>query len=186
MANVLFHLECNIWGQDWFAKLSTQSRCVFLYLLTNSNGPQSRTLYDIDDMITATGLLRNDLIQSIKELHYGYIIFSEYPKETDRLLSLYIYEDSYCGKPVTLSNDEIQRVRSGLTAIKKQEIHERFNHKCVYCGELSEEIDHIVPISRGGTNDDNNLVAACMACNRSKSDKILSELGWELLIGEAL
>lgn len=34
------------------------------------------------------------------------------------------------------------------------------------------EIEHIVPLARGGTNDDSNLWLACPLCNGHKSDKI--------------
>lgn len=36
-------------------------------------------------------------------------------------------------------------------------------------------IDHIVPVSRGGTRFRSNLAAACEACNASKSDMTVSE-----------
>lgn len=39
---------------------------------------------------------------------------------------------------------------------------------CVYCGGKAEEIDHIVPRSRGGTDETSNLAPACKRCNRSK------------------
>ena len=31
------------------------------------------------------------------------------------------------------------------------------------------EVDHIIPISQGGTNDDNNLQSICNACHRNKT-----------------
>lgn len=44
---------------------------------------------------------------------------------------------------------------------------------CAYCGEAAGHIDHIVPIARGGTNDWDNLTAACGRCNSSKWAKPL-------------
>lgn len=47
---------------------------------------------------------------------------------------------------------------------------------CVYCETApSTEVDHAIPISRGGTNDDWNLVASCRSCNRSKGNRTLAE-----------
>ena len=48
---------------------------------------------------------------------------------------------------------------------------------CTYCGVTSGpfEIDHIVPWSRGGTHDRENLTLACKPCNRSKRDKTPEE-----------
>ena len=37
------------------------------------------------------------------------------------------------------------------------------------------EIDHIHPVSKGGTNDITNLITACQGCNSGKSDKTLDE-----------
>jgi len=40
---------------------------------------------------------------------------------------------------------------------------------CVYCGYVATEVDHIVPRSRGGGLDDENLAPACFECNNEKS-----------------
>ena len=46
--------------------------------------------------------------------------------------------------------------------------------KCAYCDRVFEidylEIDHIVPQSKGGSDDEENLVKSCPECNRIKSD----------------
>lgn len=41
---------------------------------------------------------------------------------------------------------------------------------CRYCGTAASamQCDHVVPFTRGGTNDDDNLVAACADCNCRK------------------
>ncbi len=48
---------------------------------------------------------------------------------------------------------------------------------CHYCGDilLPREVEHHVPLSRGGTNDPDNLVAACVACNTQKRALLVSE-----------
>ncbi len=55
----------------------------------------------------------------------------------------------------------------------------RDNYTCRYCGAhgVRLECDHVVPLSRGGTNGMDNLVTACLRCNRSKGSKNLGE--WE-------
>lgn len=50
--------------------------------------------------------------------------------------------------------------------------------KCAYCGcDLNGKyhVDHIVPLSRGGTDYAENLALACPHCNMSKNNKLLSE-----------
>lgn len=60
------------------------------------------------------------------------------------------------------------------------EIFKRDNFTCRYCGRKSPEVvlelDHIIPVSKGGTDDPINLTTSCFACNSGKSDKNLSEL----------
>lgn len=51
---------------------------------------------------------------------------------------------------------------------------------CRYCGDQGQDtvqwcVDHVIPLSRGGNHDESNLVACCVPCNCSKSDKLLSE-----------
>jgi 5-methylcytosine-specific restriction endonuclease McrA len=57
----------------------------------------------------------------------------------------------------------------------------RDNYKCAYCAKHAETIDHVIPRSRGGTHTWENCVASCQMCNHRKADRLLDELGWELL-----
>jgi 5-methylcytosine-specific restriction endonuclease McrA len=34
-------------------------------------------------------------------------------------------------------------------------------------------VDHVIPIARGGSDDPENLIAACRRCNYSKQDKLV-------------
>lgn len=51
-----------------------------------------------------------------------------------------------------------------------QQLLEQHNHSCAYCGitDVDLEMDHVVPLSRGGHNSADNIVPACANCNRSK------------------
>lgn len=47
---------------------------------------------------------------------------------------------------------------------------------CLYCAaDGPSEVEHVVPVSRGGAHDELNLVPACRRCNASKGKKLLSE-----------
>jgi hypothetical protein len=69
--------------------------------------------------------------------------------------------------------------RQPLSQAKRREIVARDGHTCAYCrrvfGWEELEVDHIVPVARGGNNDDDNLTTACKPCNISKGSKLLSE-----------
>ena len=42
---------------------------------------------------------------------------------------------------------------------------------CAYCGDEANTVDHVIPQSRGGTDDPMNLVAACKTCNYGFRDR---------------
>ena len=46
---------------------------------------------------------------------------------------------------------------------------------CDYCGFTATEIDHVVPVSRGGGITLSNLVPACSECNHEKLDQTVTE-----------
>jgi 5-methylcytosine-specific restriction endonuclease McrA len=71
--------------------------------------------------------------------------------------------------------------RSSISHRKRKRIHERDAYRCRYCGSYEDLVlDHVFPVSRGGTNDDSNLVTACSECNSKKSDNTPEEAGMEL------
>jgi hypothetical protein len=38
---------------------------------------------------------------------------------------------------------------------------------CVYCGDEANSVDHVIPVEKGGMDNIENLVAACLTCNSS-------------------
>lgn len=70
--------------------------------------------------------------------------------------------------------------RTLMTSKLRDFIKARDNYTCCFCGNstyaepnLLLEIDHIIPVSKGGLTEESNLQTLCWKCNRSKSDKIL-------------
>lgn len=53
----------------------------------------------------------------------------------------------------------------------------RSDGKCVYCGAMATEIDHIIPRAKCGTNSVYNLAASCRTCNQMKSNLTLKDFG---------
>lgn len=60
---------------------------------------------------------------------------------------------------------------------EKEEALSKSKHKCAHCGKsLTKEtctVEHVVPLSRGGSNDSVNLVALCEKCNKEKGSKMV-------------
>ncbi len=65
----------------------------------------------------------------------------------------------------------------GVTAAEWAAICEQFSDGettwCAYCEKPAQEIEHIRPILRGGADSPENVVPACVSCNRSKGSKLL-------------
>lgn len=59
--------------------------------------------------------------------------------------------------------------------LSRRAVFARDGHRCQYCGRPAENLDHVVPRSRGGLHDWENVVAACRPCNARKEDRLLSE-----------
>lgn len=70
--------------------------------------------------------------------------------------------------------------RNLMTKKLREHIKKRDNFTCCNCGNSSHaepnlllEIDHIIPVAKGGCTVEDNLQTLCWKCNRSKSDKII-------------
>jgi hypothetical protein len=68
--------------------------------------------------------------------------------------------------------------RSIMTNDLREAIKKRDNYTCCKCGNsvydepnLLLEVDHIIPVSKGGKTEASNLQTLCWRCNRLKSDK---------------
>ncbi len=59
--------------------------------------------------------------------------------------------------------------------LHRRAVFARDAHRCQYCGNRAECIDHVHPRSRGGEHTWENVVACCRTCNVSKGDSLLSE-----------
>lgn len=83
---------------------------------------------------------------------------------TDPRLRFYNREKSKRRKALIRGNTAV--------IVKPEAIMTRFNdfgNACAYCGSHSNlQIEHIVPISAGGTHDISNIVPACPSCNFGK------------------
>ena len=63
--------------------------------------------------------------------------------------------------------------------MKREQIFERDEYRCVYCGEVFPAdqltVDHLQARVRGGDRSGGNLVTACTGCNTAKGHRRLGE-----------
>jgi hypothetical protein len=79
--------------------------------------------------------------------------------------------------------------RRYIPEIERKAIHYAWNHKCAYCrcdvpyDDL--HIDHVVPVSSGGSCNILNLVSSCSTCNLTKNDTRLIDMYEGLILSRA-
>jgi 5-methylcytosine-specific restriction endonuclease McrA len=59
--------------------------------------------------------------------------------------------------------------------LSRRAVFARDGHRCQYCSRPAENIDHVVPRSRGGEHTWENVVASCRPCNARKENRLLGE-----------
>ncbi|MBF0784043.1 hypothetical protein E4T80_00925 [Muribacter muris] len=76
----------------------------------------------------------------------------------------------------------IQKTGGHYTNSDILEIKRKLNNQCRFCGvdlDNSLHIEHLTPVSRGGSSNKNNLTLSCYKCNMEKTNKTLDEyLEW--------
>lgn len=81
----------------------------------------------------------------------------------------------FVSEPFTETKD-LRRVTRSIPNATIIRIARRDNNTCQICGKIlldrEIEIDHIIPFSKGGHSDENNLRVTCFDCNRNKSNKL--------------
>jgi len=62
----------------------------------------------------------------------------------------------------------------------------RYDHRCAYCGQKPEavlQMDHVVPLSKGGRHAIGNVLPACRACNLTKNAALLIRWKYRKMCG---
>ena len=87
----------------------------------------------------------------------------------------YIAVDDVGIKEQPVQEKKIEKCkRKSFTARDRQRIYRKTKGHCYLCGEFidfdSFEIEHRIPLAKGGTNELSNLYCACHCCNTIKHD----------------
>lgn len=69
------------------------------------------------------------------------------------------------------------RAQAPLT---RRAVFARDDWKCQYCSSPAENLDHVVPRSKGGEHTWENVVAACRRCNSKKENRMAEDAGLRL------
>ena len=174
----------------WYRKLSPKHKCLWEFLLSECNHAGIIELdlelatFLIGEEITEKDLepFKQKLTHIEKDLYFipNFITFQygKLSKLSKPHIPVIKMLDKYGISYELIDEDNLtkRQVRQRLTTKAKEQIYIRDKFECQYCGSKEElEVDHIIPISKGGTNENDNLITACHRCNTSKSDKDLEE-----------
>lgn len=93
----------------------------------------------------------------------------------------------YHSEHVTIEAPSVIRLRYYVrvprrlhVAPSRKAVFLRDGHSCQYCGRQAENVDHVIPRSRGGRHSWDNVVAACRRCNARKENRLPNEVGLRL------
>lgn len=79
------------------------------------------------------------------------------------------------GKIKPLSQGHSTYKRNPIPQAFKHEVFKRDGYRCLECGATNKkcklEIDHILPVAQGGTDELSNLQTLCEECNKAKSNR---------------
>lgn len=121
---------------------------------------------------------RFEILISEKPLHCSIISTHEHligPAFLDELTdsALTNIRNKFTKKPTKI------RKRNPIDSRLRHEVFKRDGYRCVECGNTNKtsvlEIDHIIPVSRGGSDELDNLQTMCYECNKVKNDKVYTK-----------
>lgn len=87
------------------------------------------------------------------------------------------YSPGYLNQAVRLRAERVKAAEGSHTIGEWENLKAQCNWICISCGKqepaIKLEQDHIIPISRGGSNNIENIQPLCGPCNRRKYNKII-------------
>ncbi len=133
---------------------------------------------EVVDISLKINLINNILVRGIiiKRNWIGkkYVVVQGVGKKPIKIFIEDITLDSII--PTDYEKKESQKSRSPLSLALRYKILRRDRNTCQACGarapDVEVEVDHKIPVSKGGTDDEKNLVTKCKDCNRGKGNKI--------------
>ena len=117
----------------------------------------------------------------INKIYYNTYVYSfcyVSPQGRNKLTVKVRLDSKILKQLIPQAKNTVKAERNKMTAKLREQIKIRDNYTCQICGNstykepnLLLEIDHIIPVSKGGKTTPENLQTLCWKCNRSKSNK---------------
>ncbi|MDK2970318.1 MAG: hypothetical protein PWP23_73 [Candidatus Sumerlaeota bacterium] len=145
------------------------------------------TAIHVTSVQRAITLLVQDLAQVVDDNYrtYDFNSWRELSAYVDTEGNQFIHSPSFrMVIPEVILLTSYHRVPPRAVKFNRRNIYIRDGYKCQYCGRKPprEEltIDHVVPRSRGGRSEWENVVLACQSCNAKKGNRLLQDTPMQL------
>jgi 5-methylcytosine-specific restriction endonuclease McrA len=185
--------DTELWGKTWFQELSLKHKILYQFLCARCDlagiwdTNYRLASFIIGEPITETDILKINKdkvrIQKLENGDFYLLDFIEFqygklsPACKPHLPIIKRLQQKGIGFELLDENNlSPKQFRKRITEKIKKEIFSRDKYECQYCGNKENlVIDHVKPLSKGGDNEDNNLITACSNCNSNKWDLSLEE-----------
>lgn len=180
-------IDPEFWSDEKIGNLHANARLMFIGMWNFADDEgiiKSRAEFLKSNIFPYDEIKTDEIIKWFQELVREGLIFSYNIAGQNYAIILNFKKHQIINKPTpsklpapSIQNKEYQRA-----------IFKRDNWTCHICGEYLENklvsidgldntasIDHIIPISKGGNNLPNNLITACLKCNKGRGNKPLRE-----------
>jgi len=119
---------------------------------------------------------KKEYIANNKETHWNQQ-HNWYIKNIDSIkFRIALYKKEHPEQYQMYSNRRLARKKTSIIAIFTiQDVINKYGKNCVYCGGLFEQIDHYIPLSKGGSHTLDNVRPSCEHCNLTKNNKLPEE-----------
>lgn len=177
MPNSVLGRACLVLNRSWqpIGQTSVRSALLLLFSRCSRTGaPKARALNPGDMSchdLTSRWLLAP--IGALQDAHVG-VRFVATPTLTVRAPEAIVL-DAFAGLPPASFKSRSER-------FNRKRMYVRDGFCCVYCGaqassDVTLTVDHVVPLSRGGSTSFQNCVTACYQCNIRKANRSIKEAG---------
>ena len=155
-----------------------------VHSLRNDDGSVFSTAYRCHGYVTLVGTSRgvNCVVIQSDCVPWQLRVIGSYSSDTAGAWCV-VAADSECDALAAIEvRSQVEGLfpRGAVSKSTRYKILVRDGFKCRYCGSSPLDgarlhVDHIVPVSRGGSNDEGNLCAACSDCNHGKGNRFCEE-----------
>ncbi len=150
---------------------------ILMYVVEHTWGRQQEKVHITGDKFTkGTGLSKPSIIKGIRQaIEHGLLQVTEDIQDKGRIKRYFSISLDWreLTKKIKKERKPTQiQPRTPLKNSQRRKIMERDRYRCCHCNSwINLQIDHIIPVSKGGTNKKSNLQTLCKKCNRKKGVK---------------